>query len=59
MTATTTPVPPCARLAAYPASVFTTTISGAFPEMVEPDREIELETITAMYEGILIGGPEL
>ena len=27
--------------------------------MVEPDLLIELETITAMYSGTLLGGPEL
>ncbi len=39
--------------------LWTTTTCAVFPEMVDPDLEIELETITAMKAGMLLGGPEL
>jgi hypothetical protein len=37
----------------------TITICRVLPAIVEPDLVIELDTITAMYAGTLLGGPEL
>ena len=42
------PVPACPGFGAYPDAVFTITILGLSPEMVEPDRVTEAEAITAM-----------
>jgi hypothetical protein len=37
----------------------TTTIAGAFPEIVAPDFTTELDTSTPMYAGTVTGGAEL
>src|SRR6266550_257774 len=55
----TVPVPAWPGLPAYPALVFTITICGISPEIVAPDLLIEPDTMTAIYEGTLLGGSEL
>jgi hypothetical protein len=58
--ATTVPVPGWPGFGAYPAFVWTITMWKVSPEMVERDRPMELETITAMSAGSgPAGGPEL
>src|SRR3989442_15991149 len=59
MTAITVPVPAWPGFDSYPGSACTTTIPITLPEIAEPDCVIELDTITAMYAGMVAGGPEL
>ena len=55
----TVPVPGWPGSGWYPGSVRTTTMWTIVPEIVDPDLEIELETITAMKAGTVPGGPAL
>src|SRR6266481_740265 len=51
MVATTVPVPGWPGFCAYPPFVLTITSWTVLPEIVEPDFEMELDTITAMKAG--------
>jgi len=52
-------VPACPGDGPYPGLVFTITTLRLSPEITEPFLVTELETITVMYSGIALGGPEL
>src|SRR5216117_3367473 len=58
MIATTFPVPTWLLMGLYPGEVSTTTIREMLPEILEPDLVIELDTITALWDGIGRGGAE-
>ncbi len=53
------PIPAWPGLLAYPEFVLIITIEGVFPEIVGPDLITVLVTITAIYDGTLVGDPEL
>lgn len=53
------PIPAWPGLLTYPAFVLTITIEGVFPEIVRLDLLTVLVTITAIYDGTLVGDLEL
>src|SRR5436190_962783 len=59
MTPTMLPVPACPGLGAYPGLGCTITICAMFPEIVAPVWRMELDAITAITGGMLLGGAAL
>ena len=55
----TLPVPGWPEFGPNPGSVWTITIWVLMPEIVDQDLSTELDTITAMNDGTVAGGPEL